>query len=229
MKNQLILSGSISKKEIVVPIEANILENTFVTEATKPYANYYGSLPQKANPNSIFFHTQKFYFLEEILSFSQSLEKCLLDKINIASSHVEFKKKQYPAIRIKSFPDYSQITTLQQCFISHGVELTPKLIINGEVETRVNKLFYLEEIEPNLFMDLIEEHKGYFVCEKKILPKHFEKIMNRVKNNTECRLFDAVQGEILKNGNVIEVIRIFAEGLDLPLLKCLKERFQKLG
>lgn len=229
MKNQLTLSGSISKKEILVPIEANILENTFVTEATTPYANYYGSVPQKAKPNSLFFFTKKFYYLEEILSFSQSLEKCLLDQINIASSYIQFKNKQYPAIRIKNFPDYSQLTILQQCFISHGVELTPKLIINGEVETRVNKLFCLDEIEPNIFLDLIEDHKGYFVCEKKILPKDFDEIISRVKNNTECKLFDTVQGEILKNGKVIEIIRIFSEGLDLQMLQCLKNRFQKLG
>lgn len=229
MKNQLTLPGSISKKEILVPIEANILKNTLVSEATTPYANYYGSVPQKAKPNSLFFFTQKFYFLEEILSFSQSLEKCLFDKINIASSHIEFKNKQYSAIRIKNFPDYSQITTLQQCLISHGIELTPKLIINGEVETRVNKLFYLDEIEPNIFFDLIEDHKGYFVFEKKILPGDFVEIIDRVKNNTECKLFDAVQGKIIKNGKVVKIIRIFTEGLDLQLLQCLKNRFQKLG
>jgi hypothetical protein len=229
MKNQVILSGSISKKEILVPIEANILENTFVTEAANPYANYYGRLPQKPKPNSLFFYTKKFYFLEEILSFTQDLEKCLLEKINIASSLIELNNNQYPAIRVKNFPDYSRLVLLQQCFISHGVELATKLNIKGEVKARINKLFVLQEIETDIYLDTIEEHKGYFIPKKKILAENFEEVISMVKNNTECKLFDAVQGKVLKNGEVREIIRIFAEGLDVQLLKCLKDRFYKLG
>lgn len=229
MKNQVILSGSIAKKETLVPIEANILENTFVTEAASPYANYYGSLPQKPKPNSLFFHTQKFFFLEEILSFSKHLEKYLLEKINIASSYIEYNNKQYPAIRIKNFPDYSQLAVLQQCLILQDVELTPRLNIKGEVKVRINKLFDLNKIETDIYMDINEENKGYIMLEQKILPENFDEVTSKVKNNTECKLFDVVQGEVLMNGEVREIIRIFAEGLDVQLLKCLKNRFKKLG
>lgn len=229
MKNPVTVSGSIVKKEILEPIEVNILENTFVSEASSPYANYYGHLPQKAKLNSLFFHTKKFYFLEEILSFSQQLEKCLLEKINIASCIVEFNNKQYPAIRVKNLPDYSQLAVLQQCLISQGIELAPILLLKGEVQVNINKLFVLQEVDTSIYLDTIEEDKGYFVPDEKMSPENFNEVISKIKNNSECKFFDAVQGKVLKDGEIIEVVRIYAEGLDLQLLQTVKSWFNKLG
>ena len=46
--------GSITKKESLIPLESHILENTWVAEANFPYANYYGQVPAKPKPNSLF-------------------------------------------------------------------------------------------------------------------------------------------------------------------------------
>ena len=51
MKNLVNLSGSICKNEVLTPLTSNILGHTFVCEATSPYANYYGQVPQKPKPN----------------------------------------------------------------------------------------------------------------------------------------------------------------------------------
>lgn len=227
MKNLVNLSGSIAKKEVLVPIKNHILENTCVSEASNPYANYYGQVPREAKPNSIFFYTKKFYFLEEILSCAQGAEKCLLERINIASAHIYFKGKQFSAIRIKNFANYNQIAALQKCLMSKGIEFSPKLHIEGEVETRINKPFVLEELTDNIYMDLEEENKGYFFHNHKVSAEKFAEIITSMKNSTACKLFDAVQGEILQNGNVVEIVRVYAEGLELQFLKCMAAEFKK--
>jgi len=227
MRNLVNLSGSIAKKEVLVPIESNIMENTFVCEASSPYANYYGQLPQKPKPNSIFLFTQKFYFLEEILSFSQHVENNILDNINIASAVIAFQNKQYPAIRIKNFENYSQLASLQLCLANQGIEFAPELKIIGKVQARINKLFVLEEMEPGIYMDLIEENKGYFIHDTKISPLGFEQTISSLKNNSVYKLFDAVQGEILLDGNVLETVRVFAEGLRLEFIKSITIEFRK--
>jgi hypothetical protein len=228
MKNIVYLSGSISKKEVLIPLQSNILKNTFVAEAAYPYANYYGRVPLKPKPNSLFLLTKKFYFLEEILSSAQNIEHCLLENINIAASFIEFNKKQFPAIRIKNFPNYDQLASLQSCLVEFGIEFAPQIRIEGEIRARINKLFELKELETDFYMDTIEENKGYFIHHGKLSPEAFEDTVSKIRNNGTCKLFDAVQGEILKDGKVYEFVRIFAEGLDISLLKCVRNQFEKL-
>jgi len=227
MKNLVNLSGSIAKKEILVSIDRNILENTSVSEACGPYANYYGQMPQKAKPNSIFIFTSQFYYLEEILSCAVGAEECLTERINIASAHIYYGKKQYPAIRIKHFANYSQIIALQQCLMSKGIKFSLKNNIIGEVEARINKLFVLEKVGDAIYMDLEEDNKGYFFLPQKLSPDKFEQISTSVKNSSTCKLFDAVQGEIIQDGNVLELVRVFAEGLDVAFLNCMNQEFAR--
>ena len=228
MKNLVNLSGSIAKKEVLAPIKSHILENTYVSEATDPYANYYGQVPQNAKPNSIFIYTSKFYFLEEILSCTKGAKECIQERINIASAHIQFKGKQYSAIRIKNFDDYTQIASLQECLlIEKGMVFSPKLNIQGKVEARINKLFVLEEVDDRIYIDLKEDNKGYFFHDYKVPADRFEQIITSMKNSTACKLFDAVQGEILQNGKVVEIVRVYAEGLELKFLKCMATEFKK--
>jgi hypothetical protein len=210
----------------LVPIKTSILKNTIVSEASNPYAEYYGQLPRKAEPNSIFLHIKKFYYLEEILSYTQGLEKCLRDTLNIASAYIEINNKQYPAIRIKRFTDYSQIEKLQTCLARQGVEFSDKFEFNGEVDVRINKIFHLEDFGNTLFIDLTEDHKGYITHETPLTSEEFEEKITAVKNNHVCKLFDAVRGELLINGKVVELVRVYSEALDLKLLECIKKGFK---
>lgn len=225
MKNLVNLSGSIAKKEALIPIKNIVLANTAVYEASDPYADYYGQLPRKASPNSLFLFTKHFFFLEEILCCSQQLEKCLLDQINIAAAVITYNKHQFPAIRIKNFPDYTQLALVQKCFSEQGIQFSSIPPISGEIEACINKLFVLEKVSNNIYIDRIEDQKGYLFFEKRMLPDEFEHITNLIKNSSTCNLFDAVQGRILQDGQVLEFARIFAEGLDMGFLQALNKEF----
>lgn len=222
------LNGVISKKEKLVSLPVSNLPNVSVAEASSPYANYYGQVPRRAKPNSLFLFTSEFYFLSEIISYAQKVEKCLLDRINIASAVLHFRNKQFSAIRLKNFPDYKQLANVQDCMNKQGIVFLNKINIEGEVLAKISKLFKLEEVDTGFYMDLVEDHKGYFTHQSRIDSDNFNQLMRQIKNNGNCKLFDAVQGELLLNGSIVEIVRIYSEGLDLELLKCIKKEFEKI-
>lgn len=228
MEKLIRINGSILKKEIFTELKNNVLNNTCVLEATHPYTNYYGRLPRNMPPNSLFLLTKKFFFLEEILGYSIGVENCVKSKVDFASATLDGKNKQYPAIRVKNFPDYKQLTILQQCLIEQGVAFENKCEISKETSSRISKVFQIKEIEKGIYIDKKEDNKGYVKVTKKLLPEQFKAIIARIRNNGDCKLFDAVQGEFIIDGDVFEIVRVYAEGIDQELLHCLKEQFAKL-
>lgn len=227
MKTLIYVCGTITKNEILNSLKSNIVSGTWVAEASEPYAEYYGGQPNETKPNSLFLFTRKFYFLEEVLGLRFNLPDCPLDKLNIATSIVYIKDKQHPAIRLKFFPDYKQLAQLQECFIQQGIALAPPISLQGKYYTVVHKLFALEADEPGLYFDHEELNKGYFIFPNKLSPDGFSDIFQSIRNNSSCHLFDAEQGSVIINGKLTEIVRIFAEGLDVQLLQCIQTQFHK--
>ncbi|WP_297092574.1 hypothetical protein [uncultured Draconibacterium sp.] len=228
MKKTTHLSGIIIKHEKLIQITLNTPENIYIAEATNPYANYYGRTPRKATPNSIFLFTKRFHFLEEIMNMAVGIEKCLLERINIASALIESGGKQFAAIRIKNFPDYSQLIKLQKCLTAQGIIFLDKVTLEEEVKAIINKHFVLTELEEQFYIDQLEDHKGYFITDQPLSSSAFEKKIKQIRNNGNCRLFDAVQGKTIIDGKIHELIRIFSEKIDIELLKCLRTEFYRL-
>jgi hypothetical protein len=225
--NFIRVCGSIIKKESIIPIQDYILENTTVAEANLPYNYYYGNVPKSAKPNSLFFFTKQYYTLEEVLRFSQKIDLCALDKINVATSMLDFSNQQLPAIRIKNLPDYKQLSLLQKCFLQQGVQFAKKMKLENEALIKTNKCFILEEVEKGIFMDYTEENKGYILIDKLLNQDEFDFILQEIKNNSNYRLFDAEKGGIILNSEVHEIMRVFSEKLDITLLKSIQSQIHK--
>lgn len=221
--------GSITKKESLVPLDSHILENTWVAEANFPYANYYGQVPSKPKPNSLFLFTDRFYSLEEVLWFSNGFDTCYAERLNVASAVLEFQSKQHPAIRLKNFPDYEQIHLLQNCLIQQGIVFSKKTPLVTETIAVINKCFELEEADEGIYIDKVEENKGYITTQKKIDRKNFEKLIFKIRNNSNCPLFDAVPGGFIINSRSVDFIRIFSENLNIDLLKCINRQLLKFS
>ena len=225
-KNLIKVCGSITKTESLIPIQSNILEDTWVAEANLPYAHYYGHMPEKAKPNSLFLFTERFYSLEEVLRFPHGIDRCYTEELNIASATLEHQNKQYPAIRIKNFPDYEHLHLLQNCLALQGVLFAKKVHFITEVKAVISKCFELEELDEGIYLDQTEENKGYLFVQKRIDRDNFDKLILKIKNNSNCRFFDAVPGGFIMNSKSTDMVRIFSEGLDLELLKCIKYQLQ---
>ncbi len=227
--NQLIqVCGSIFKKESISSIDSYIVTNTCVAEANLPYSLYYGNQPEKSVPNSIFLFTKRFYSLEEVLRVTQNIDSCLVKNLNVASAVFNFKHGQVPAIRIKNFPDYRNLGELQNCFIKFKVEFEKKFQLENEALIRINKCFVLEEIESGIFIDKLEENKGYIALPQLINYDEFQLMMQNIRNNSDCGIFDVAKGSIIINSGLTDIIRIYSEKLDSNLLRCIKDELEKI-
>lgn len=220
--------GSITKKESLQLIESNIFENTWVAEANLPYSNYYGQLPNKSKPNSIFLFTKYYYPLEEVLRFSQNMNSCIHYDLNFASAVLKFNEQQYSAIRVKNFPDYSHLQHLQECFTKQGVQWTNKIHFMIEAEAKITKCFELEEVDENIYLDTVEEDKGYIFLNKPINRQNFDSTIKQIKNNSNRFLFDAVPGIFIMGTSTVDVVRIFSKKLKLELLLNMRTELNKV-
>lgn len=219
--------GSIIKKESLVSLKNKSLEHTHIAEANLPYANYYGRMPSKPTPNSLFLFTDRYYTLEEALWFTQNIEICEENKVDVASACLQFSTRRYPAIRLRDFPDYDHLKMLQECYIKEGMKFARKVSIEPEALVTVNKCFVLTEKEEGIYLDQTEKNEGYIVVPRRLNTEDFESLMHTVWNNGECRIFDAARGGFIIDAHVKNIVRVFSEHLDISLLKCAKKALLK--
>jgi len=215
--------GSVTKKESLARITSNTLAHTVVAEADQPYSNYYGRIPDKPQPNSLFFFTVQNYTLEEALRLTQNIDICAKNKVNVASAGFLFQTQRSPAIRIRNFPDYQHLKNLQQCYMDQGVQFLKKIPLENEAVVTVSKCFCLEDAGEGIFLDKTEKNEGYILVPKRLDLESFETLINNVWNNSDCLFFDAAMGGLIIDGRVEEMVRIYSGKLGLNLLKCIKK------
>lgn len=221
------ICGSITKNESLDYFTGEMLENSTVAEANQPYSNYYGQVPDKPRPNSLFLFTAEEYSLEVCLRFTQSIDICTRHKVNAASAIVFATKTKMPAIRIRNFPDYKHIRMLQQCYVSLGVGLVKRNLFRKEAMIKVNKCFRIKVAGEGLFFDMDDENEGYFTIPYIPYMENFEILLQNIRNNSSYSLFDAAYGGLIINGKVHNIIRIYSGHIDLYMLKCIKKEALK--
>ncbi len=228
-KQLIQVSGSIIKEESIVPITSNIAKNTVVAEADKPYSDYFGVAPfnMPTKPNSLFLFTVPYYTLQEALRFARLLDLSCKESLNIAVSVLNFSTEHYPAIRIKNFPDYAMVHKLQECFMEQGVEFARKVHIGKTATIRTNKCFSLEKAGNNLYIDHLQEKTAYIALSKLINKDYYVQVLAEIRNNTSCPMFDAARGAIILDSEITDVIRIYSGHLDVEMLKCIQNHFEK--
>lgn len=226
--NRLIhICGTIFKFESIIPLDSVIIPGTYVAEANLPYTGYYGNSPERARPNSVFLFTRHYYSLEEVLQFSLKTDFCLIKEADLAPAVFYVDGKQQPAIRVKNFPDYQHLRDLQHCLAEQGVEFRKKTEISGVALVRIQKCFVLEEMENGIFLDRKEENKGYVKLHRPISNDEFYSEIRKLRNNSNCKTFDAAKASLIMNASVADYIRVYSEKIDVALLRCIGSQFEK--
>lgn len=231
MKTESIIHvcGSIIKEESIAPVTTHIAEHTVVAEANKPYSDYYGIAPfnMPTKPNSLFLFTTQYYMLEEALRFASLVDMSCQESLNIAVSVLNFGNEQYPAIRIKNFPDYHKIELLQHCLMEKGVEFARKVHLKNSAVIKTHKCFTLDKIDRNLYLDHRQNKTGYLALPHLMNKYDYHEIIGSIRNNADIPLFDAERGAIILEGKVTDIVRIYSEHIDEGLLRAILNEFQK--
>lgn len=219
--------GTTTKTEYLNPVKHKILENTFVAEGRKPYSDYYGLIPKVMKPHSLFMFTKQFYPLNEVLTAVKDAALCptYSNKIDVATSILDFTDHYHYALRIKHFPDYGKIDDLQSCFVSEGFKFIKKVHLPEAVSVTVFKRFHLAKFEEGIYLDQDNGNKAYVIIPRQIDTDEFSEMLINLRNNNDCPLFDAALGTLKIKTNTVNMIRIYSENINQQLLMCAKQKF----
>jgi hypothetical protein len=221
--------GTIARYESLVPVTYRILENTAVAEIREPYPAYYGNFPDRPRSNSLFLFTKKFYTLDEVQEFTCDLKEYLDDlDIDVATAVINFVDSYGYAIRINNFIHYEHIRWLQKCYSGSGVQFQRRVRLGEQASVTIFKLFHLFTIEQDILRDARSADEGYLIIPAPIDREEFPRLMNVIRNNADCGLYDAAQGTLEIGPDNVSMIRIFAENLRTEMLYCIREKYYKL-
>ncbi|MDE5418741.1 hypothetical protein L3049_12065 [Labilibaculum sp. DW002] len=229
-KNFIIKFGSLIKEETLEVIDSKILPHTIVLEATNPfpgYYEYYEGIQKDVTPHYIYLVTDKKYDLEQ---FTRTTQKIMADtnkKYHAAQGTITIFNNVYHVIRIRRLTKYDQIQDLQSCYLEEGISLKSNASIphNSKAMIQLDKFFALEEIGDGFYLDTVEANHGYFKIPKQLSWSEFEDLTKQVKYNMDLLHFDASIGFIYDHFKAVDIIRIYAENLNLDLLKKIRLKF----
>ena len=222
--------GSLIKEEAFELIEGAVLPNTFVLESLNPFPGfyeYYDNLQKDITPHYIYLVTDKYYDLEQFTRATQQIMADTNKKYHAALGTITIFNTVYNVIRVRHIEQYADIKELQVYYVSLGIHFKdkPSKFNHPKGITRLNKFFSLEQVEDNFYLDTVEANHGYFKIPKLLPWEEFEKLTKQVKYNMDMLHFDASIGFIYDHFKAIDIIRIYAENLDVDMLKQIRTKY----
>lgn len=229
-KNIVVKFGSLLKEETLEVIDSKILPGTIVLEATNPFPGfyeYYEGIQKDVKPHYIYLVTNKKCDLEKFTRATQKIMSYFEVDFHAAMTTITIYNDTYHAIRIRRLSKYDQIKDLQSYYIEEGINLKSNATIphNSKAMIQLDKFFALDELGDGYFFDHVEPNHGYFIIPQKLGWKQFEDLTQQVNYNMEMFHFDASLGFIYNNFKAVDMIRIYAENLNLEILKRIKTKF----
>ena len=228
-ENRLIIEtvGSISKKEDLVFFDNP--QNLLVFETAHAFPGYNGVVPHDYDPNSLFLITKEKYSAETIFRQSDAIKEKIDIQFNAAYAVVNYKNKEYPAIRLKGLENYSFIPELLNQYIKHGVSFE-KSKSGDALNTliKVTKEYNLEPYDDNCYKDLSDDQMFYFEIPEYINWDRFEKIITDLKYNIGDKNFDAALVFFYRSQRIVDAVRIYKKGMTIDELNVIKDKFLKL-
>lgn len=222
--------GSLIKEEAFELIEGAVLPNTFVLESLNPFPGfyeYYDNLQKDITPHYIYLVTDKHYDLEQFTRTTQQIMADTNKKYHAAQGTITIYNTVYNVIRVRHIEQYSDIKELQAYYVSLGINFKdkPSKFNHPTGITRLNKFFSLEQVEDNFYLDTVEANHGYFKIPKFLSWGEFEQLTKQVKYNMDMLHFDASIGFIYDHFKAIDIIRIYAENLNIDMLKQIRTKY----
>ena len=229
-QNTQIKYGSLIKEEEFELIEGAILPNTFVLESKNPFPGfyeYYDNLQKDVTPHYIYLVTDKKYNLETFTRVTQKIMADTNKKYHAAIGTITIFNTVYNIIRVRRIEQYTDIKELQASYISSGINFMnkPTNFNYDKGITRLNKFFSLKKVEDGFYFDSVEANHGYFTIPQSLAWREFEELTKQVRYNMDMFHFDASIGFIYIKFRAVDIIRVYAENLDLEKLKQIRTKY----
>lgn len=228
MKEKMIFDtfGRIAKEETVNTYKTKSLSNVFVLETTESYPGYHGAnLPEVVKPSFIYLVTDQNYTAEKIMRVSSRIRQYFHEGFDAVSATVFLDNNRYECIRLRGLSGEHMLPELVSCYADEGLVFRKPKNIKGKAIINIEKPFFLETTDGQLFRDLDDPNVFYLRLPGALNWKLFARVTQSVKNNVDNNNFDAALGAIFGR-EIIDVVRVYGIGLTEDRLKQIHDRYR---
>lgn len=223
--------GCLEKEEILNCLEnERLLPNACILQSEVPFRGYYERFTYEQKPLYLYMVLEKRYSLEKIWRIILKVRKTINKNFDAVPGTLEIFGSKHQIIRLRNLEQFDDIIELQRLFALEGLEYHSRIKrVNGETGiVRLEKSFFLEPIGDMMYMDVFEPHHGYF-----IIPRHFSwtlfsQITAEVQFDINLLYFDAANAFFYENHGIIDMVRIYREGLTKEKLFAIRNGYYQV-
>lgn len=223
--------GCLEKEEVLRCVNSDaMIPNTCILESESPFWGYYERFTYETKPAYFYFVLEGNYSLEKIWRIILKVRKYFNHKFDAVPGFLEIYNMKMQIIRFRNMESPQDIYDLQKLFLAEGL-IFHKKMRNVEGETgiiRLEKFFFLEPIGDMMYMDVFEPHHGYFIIPGHFSWTKFKAITAQVQFDISLLYFDAANAFFYENHGIIDMVRIYREGLTRDRLFAIRNAYYKV-
>lgn len=218
---------NLTKNDIVVAIDDNIIPGSVVLDSLNPFPGYYHETPTSTKSIYIYMVLDRQYPLEEIIRATQNIEKEYGWDFDAGKGYMEIGSQFLDVIRMRHVPQLDLVEKIQEAYMKQGINFLISKKLKGRLEVRVKivKFSTLEEIGEGTYLSVDDPTFGYIEIPKYLDRRAFTKVSMDVKYNWEGHEFDAARASFYNNKKLYEVVRIRSNKNDAEYLADIRKLY----
>jgi len=225
MSHTIEVSGTVTKKEILVSINPEISNNNLILETAHAFPGYHGIVPEEKVPGSLFLVTRKKHSKEAVIRSAVAFKKLLKIDLDMVYSRITVQNYESPAIRIKGLSNYALLPQIIEALNDEGYRFERyKDLADFSSIIQVKKEFLLKEVEEGFYDDISNLETHYFALKSELKWYAFEKAIMDIKYNTPDNNFDAALATIYRASGLVDLVRIYKKDMAIAELKTIKSK-----
>jgi hypothetical protein len=220
--------GCLEKEEILSCLDDEMfLPNACLLESEYPFRGYYERFTYQSKPLYFYMVLDGQYSLEKIWRIILKVRKTYTHNFDAVPGFLEIFGAKYQIIRVRNIDSFNEMAILQRLFAEEGLVFHKKMRkMEGETGiVRLEKSFFLEPIGDLMYMDVFEPHHGYFIIPNHFSWNQFKQLTAEVQFDINLLYFDAANAFFYENHGIIDMVRIYREGLDKEKLFAIRNGY----
>ncbi len=217
--------GKIIIEEIIDTINEYILPGTLVFDVPDPFQNYYNEFPEIVKPNSIIFITKTANSYEKILRVTKGINKKYGLNLDGAKCELTIGSRKLNGIRLKGIFRYTEIEQIQKYYKEAGYEFAKsEKFKDTKALIRINRYFYLKELEKGVYQSRNESHMFYFEVPRYMSWDEFSTLTYEIKNNI-LDSYAIAKGIFYTKDGITEMLRVVKPKVTVELIKLIQQKY----
>ncbi|MEE4176762.1 MAG: hypothetical protein V2I46_04560 [Bacteroides sp.] len=233
MENNRIIErfGGVTKEEPLTTLDKDlVLTGTQVMESPRPFFYYYNDRPEMDMDAYLYFVLDGYHGFETILRATAKVQKKVNCPFDAAAGSTSMNTRTCQVIRIKQLKKYCQVPHIQKLYQDEGIRFKKQFASFKEQPVMIclQKFMYLIPYDSGIYLDTTQANVGYFRVPDFIPWEDFRGLTAKAKYDTDLLFFDAATAYLYENKQIVNLIRIYKEGMSPEKINPIRERYLKL-